>query len=54
MREPVAPPVTIRLPVELLAAVDALASGREFVSRSDVIRTFLREKLAERGQKVAA
>ena len=53
-REPEAPRMTIRLPLELLEQIDELAHSREFVSRSDVIRTFVRDALRAREQRAAA
>jgi len=49
-----APRMTIRLPLELLEQIDELAHSREFVSRSDVIRTFVRDALRKREQRAAA
>jgi Arc/MetJ-type ribon-helix-helix transcriptional regulator len=46
--------MTIRLPLELLEQIDELAHSREFVSRSDVIRTFVRDALRKREQRAAA
>jgi metal-responsive CopG/Arc/MetJ family transcriptional regulator len=41
------PFVGVKFPAELLAAVDKLART-EFMSRSDVIRTLVRERIEER------
>jgi metal-responsive CopG/Arc/MetJ family transcriptional regulator len=40
------------MPTELLEEIDRLART-EFVSRSDVIRTFVRQQLAERERSAA-
>jgi Arc/MetJ-type ribon-helix-helix transcriptional regulator len=53
VRDPT-PVVALRLPEELLRAIDRLARGKEFVSRSDVIRTLLRQQLELREQREAA
>ena len=47
MQKPATPLVAFRIPQELLEEIDRLAETR-FVSRSDAIRTMLREKIAER------
>jgi metal-responsive CopG/Arc/MetJ family transcriptional regulator len=47
MMKPPSPLVALRFPPEMLEEIDRLART-EFVSRSDVIRTFVREKIEER------
>jgi Arc/MetJ-type ribon-helix-helix transcriptional regulator len=52
--KPTSPLVALRMPAELLEQIDELAHSREFVSRSDVIRTFVRDALRAREQRAAA